>query len=133
MRKIEKEQLNDFCIQEQCCTERFPSPKLPSPTDCLPPQVLEKVLEEIRDANELLLDLALADDRPPEETFQKAFDGLIGLRVEITNLLSETIEGLVTLVGYNFVVLRKEEIVFILPYSQIETLKPSGRFAEFVS
>ena len=130
MRKIEKEQLNDFCIQEQCCPERFPSPKLPSPTDCLPPQVLEKVLEEIRDANELLLDLALADDRPPEETFQKAFDGLIGLRVEITNLLSETIEGLVTLVGYNFVVLRKEEIVFILPYSQIETLKPSGRFAE---
>lgn len=130
MRKIEKEQVNDFCIQETCCPDRFPSPQLSSPTDCLPPKMLEKVLEEIRDANELLLDLALADNRPPEETFQKAFDGLIGLRVEITNLLSEKIEGIVTLVGYNFVVLGKEKIVFIVPYSQIETLKPSGRFAE---
>ena len=96
----------------------------PFPADCLPPEVLESVIEKIRDANELLLDLALADERPPEETFQKVFDGLVGLRVEITNQLGETIEGRVTLAGFNFVVLQEEEIVSILPYSQIETIKP---------
>lgn len=127
---MEHEQKNDFYIPERCCPERFPSPQLPSPVDCLPPEVLERVIEKIRDANELLLDLALADDRPPEETFQKVFDGLIGLRVEITNQISETIEGIVTLAGFTFVVLSEEETVSILPYRQIETIKPSGRFAE---
>ena len=126
----EQGQKNDFYIPERCCPERFPSPRLPSPVDCLPPEVLESVIEKIRDANELLLDLALADERPPEETFQKVFDGLVGLRVEITNQLGETIEGRVTLAGFNFVVLQEEEIVSILPYSQIETIKPDGRFAE---
>ena len=127
---MEQEHKNDFYIPKRCCPDRFPSPQLPSPADCLPPEVLERVIEEIRDANELLLDLALADERPPEETFQKVFDGLVGLRVEITNQLGETIEGGVTLAGFNFVVLQEEEITFILPYSQIELIKPSGRFAE---
>lgn len=126
----EKKPKNDFCIPEQCCPDRLPSPQLPSPADCLPPEVLERVIEKISDANELLLDLALADERSPEETFQKVFDGLIGLRVEITNQLSETIEGIVTLAGFTFVVLQEEEIVTILPYSQIVTIKPSGRYAE---
>jgi hypothetical protein len=128
--KVTPEQKKDFYIPERCCPERFPSPQLPSPADCLPPEVLERVIEEIRDANELLLDLALADDRPLEETFQKVFDGLIGLQVEIKNQLGETIEGRVTLAGFNFVVLQEEEMTFILPYSQIELIKPSGRFAE---
>ena len=52
------------------------------------------------------------------------------MRVEITNQLGETIEGRVTLAGFNFVVLQEEEIISILPYSQIETIKPNGRFAE---
>jgi len=56
-----QEQKKGFCIPEECCPERFPSPQLPSPTDCFPPEDLEKVSEKIRDANELLLDLALAD------------------------------------------------------------------------
>lgn len=130
--KMIKEQKtkNDFCIPDRCCPDRFPSPQLPSPADCLPAKVLERVIEEIRDANELLLDLALADERPPEETFQKVFDGLIGLRVEITNQLGETIEGRVTLAGFDFVVLKEEKMTFILPYSQIGLIKPSGRFAE---
>ncbi|MEI4770528.1 hypothetical protein WAX74_12865 [Psychrobacillus sp. FJAT-51614] len=125
-----QERTNDFCFPEECCPERFPSPQLPSPTDCLQQEAFLKVQEEIRNANELLMDLALADERPPEETFQKAFDGLIGLRVEITNLLGETIEGNVNIAGYDFVVLREEEKITILPYSQIETIKPYGRFAE---
>lgn len=126
----EQEPQNDFCTPEQCCQDRFPSPQLPSPTDCLPPEMLEEVLEKIRDANELLLDLALADERTQEETFQQVFDGLIGLRVEITTQLGEAIEGNVTLSGFNFVVLQDEEIISMLPYSRIGTIKPYGRFAE---
>lgn len=122
--------INDFCIPKACCPERFPSPKLPSPTDCLPPNKLEKVLEEIEAANELLLDIALDSDRPINETYQKVFDGLIGLRVEITNPLGETIEGVVHLSGLDFVSLKNEETTWIYPYSQIETIKPFGRFAE---
>lgn len=128
--KMEQNPENDFCILEDCCPERFPPPQFPSPTDCLPPEALEKVFERIRDANELLLDLALADERSLEETFQKVFDGLVGLRVEITNQLEETIKGRVILVGYDFVALRKKKVVSILPSSQIEMIKPYGRFAE---
>ena len=120
----------DFFIPERCCPDRFPSPQLPSPTDCLPPHVLEKVLEKITAANELLLDLALGDDRPPDETFQKVFDGLAGLRVEITNLVGETCEGKVTLSGFNFFDLGAEDLVIMYPYSQIETIKPNGKFAD---
>lgn len=128
--KREQDPQNDFCILEECCPKRFASPQFPSPTDCLPPGVLEEVREQIIDTNELLLDLALADERPLAETFQKIFDGLVDLRVEITNQLDETIEGRVTLVGYDFVALRKKKVVSILPYSQIEMIKPYGRFAE---
>ena len=126
----EREPKKGFCIPEECCPERYPSPQFPSPTDCLSPEVLEKVNVKIRDANELLLDLALADDRSADETFQKVFDGLMDLQVDVTNPLGETIEGGVTLAGFDFVVLRGKEIVSILPYSQIETIKPNGRFAE---
>ncbi|WP_017378533.1 hypothetical protein [Paenisporosarcina sp. TG-14] len=122
--------INDFCIPKACCPDRFPSPKLPSPTDCLPPNELEKVLEEIEAANELLLDLALDSDRSINETYQKVFDGLIGIRVEITNGLGETVEGKVTLSGFDFVSLEEEESRWLYPYSQIETIKPYGRFAE---
>ena len=121
---------NDFFIPERCCPDRFPSPKLPSPTDCLPTHVLEKVLEKRTAANELLLDLALGDDRPLDETYQKVFDGLLGLRVELTNLEGETLEGKVTLSGFNFVVLREGERVIMYPYRQIETVKPSGKFSD---
>ena len=122
--------INEFCIPEACCPERLPSPKLPSPTDCLPPNELEKVLEEIEAANELLLDIALDSERPINETYQKVFDGLIGLRVEITNSLGETVEGKVHLSGLEFVSLVEEETTWLYPYSQIETIKPFGRFAE---
>lgn len=122
--------INDFCIPEACCPERLPSPKLPSPTDCLPPNKLEQVLEEIEAANELLLDIALDSDRPINETYQKVFDGLIGIRVEITNGLGESVEGKVTLSGLEFVSLEEEGTTWLYPYSQIETIKPYGRYAE---
>ncbi|MET1032202.1 MAG: hypothetical protein ABWX97_15150, partial [Domibacillus tundrae] len=121
-KKIDRESF--FYIPVQCCANRFPSPKLASPTSCLPEETLEKVIEKIRDANELLLDLALGEERVPDETYQKVFDGLIGLRVEITALSGETCEGKVSLSGYDFVVLRNEEKVFIYPYSQIDIVKP---------
>ncbi len=121
---------NNFHVPQQCCPERSPSPKLPSPTSCLPQETLGKVLEKIRDANELLLDLALGEERLSDETYQKVFDGLIGMRVEITGLSGDSCEGAVSLSGYDFVVLRNEEKVFIYPYSGIDIVKPFGRFAD---
>lgn len=120
---------NDL-LSQQCCPELYPSPKLPSPTSCLPQETLEKVIENIRAANELLLDLALGEERVPDETYQKVFDGLNRLQVEITSLSGDTCEGKVVLSGYDFVVLRNEEKVFIYPYSQIDIVKPFGRFAD---
>ncbi|MBO1913825.1 hypothetical protein J4G37_54550, partial [Microvirga sp. 3-52] len=79
--------------EEHCCPERLPSPQLPSPADCLPPAELAKLLEEIRDTNELLLDLALSDSRPPQESYRKVFDGLTGLRVEIADHSGGKVEG----------------------------------------
>ncbi|MFC5604319.1 hypothetical protein [Sporosarcina koreensis] len=108
------------------CPETFPNPQLPSPTDNLPPELLEK----IHDANELLLDLALSDDRSANETYQKVFDGLIGLSVEVPIRAGKPVVGKVTLAGFDFVVLQAADETFILPYGQIEKIKPAGRFAE---
>ena len=126
----ERDPEHDFHTPDGCCPDRLPSPKIPSPTDCLPPGELEKLHEKITAANELLLDLALGDERPPEETFQKIFDGLLGQRVKINGLSGEMLEGKVTLSGFSFVVLRDEETITIYPYSQIETIEPLGRYAE---
>jgi hypothetical protein len=119
-----------FHIPHQCCPDQFPSPTYPSAADCLPPDELEQAVEKIRDANELLLNLALDDSRPPHETYQKMFDGLVGIRVEITNLLGETIEGKITLVGFDFVILREEELTTLFPFNEIHSIKPFGRYAE---
>lgn len=129
-RKNDIDKKIDFHIPQQCCPEQYPSPKLPSPTSCLPEETLEKVIEKIRAANELLLDLALGEERLPDETYQKVFDGLIGLQVEITSLSGEAYEGEVALSGFDFVVLSNEEKVFIYPYSEIDVVKPFGRFAD---
>jgi len=119
-----------FHIPHQCCSDQFPSPTYPSAADCLPTDELDQVVEKIRDANELLLNLALDDSRPPHETYQKMFDGLVGIRVEITNLLGETIEGKITLVGFDFVILREEDLTILFPFKEIDSIKPFGRYAE---
>ena len=116
--------------EEHCCPERFPSPQLPSPTDCLPPDELAKVLGHIRDTNELLLDLALSDSRSPQETYRKVFDGLTGLRVEIANHKGEKIEGVVTLVGSDFLVLREDGHTTLVPFDKIDGIQPYGKYAE---
>ncbi|MCM3709087.1 hypothetical protein [Sporosarcina luteola] len=108
------------------CPETPLNPQLPSPTDNLPPELLEKIY----DANNLLLDLALSDDRSANETYQKMFDGLIGLSVEIPIRAGKPVVGRVTLAGFDFVVLQAKEGTFILPYVQIEKIKPAGRYAE---
>ncbi|MGB2992710.1 MAG: hypothetical protein WBB47_08760, partial [Paenisporosarcina sp.] len=127
---VAHQQSDYFHIPHRCCPDQFPSPTYPSAADCLPPDMLEQVVEKIRDANELLLNLALDDNRPQHETYQKMFDGLVGIRVEITNLLGETTEGKITLVGFDFVVLREEEMNIMFPFSEIDSIKPFGRYAE---
>ena len=121
---------NDKLPEEDCCPERFPSPQLPSPADCLPPDELANLLEQIRDANELLLDLALSDKRSPNETYRKVFDGLTGLRVEIANHKGEKVEGVVTLVGSDFLVLREDEHTTLVPFDKIDGIQPNGKYAE---
>ena len=75
---------DDFCIPESCCPERIKADQLPSPNSCLPEDELRELEAKIDAANELLLDLALSNERP-EEARRKSFEGLIGqiVRVEI--------------------------------------------------
>lgn len=114
----------------ECCPDQFPSPQLPSPTDCLPPDELAKVLEQIKDANELLLDLALSEEQPSHESYRKVFDGLIGVQVEITNEQGATVEGVVNFVGYNFIILKDETITVIYPFDKIDKLLPYAKHSE---
>ena len=108
------------------CPEILPTPQLPSPTDDLPPELLE----DIQDANDLLLDLALSDDRSIDETYQKVFDGLSDLSVQVIDQSGNAIEGKVILAGFDFVVLEGEASNIILPYPNIKKVLPAGRFAE---
>ncbi|OES45338.1 hypothetical protein [Domibacillus iocasae] len=73
---------DNFCIPEDCCPERLETPKFPSPFSCLPEEQLRELEALIDAANELLLDLALANERLDERTM-KAFEGLINQWVEV--------------------------------------------------
>ncbi|PID00892.1 MULTISPECIES: hypothetical protein [unclassified Sporosarcina] len=122
----------DFFIPVKCCPERADSPELPSPESCLPPEKREEVDRKIAEANRLLLDLALDDNRSIQETYQRAFDGLIGLEVEIVNPLDETISGVVMMAAFDFILLSRDDYKIIVPYEQIESVKASGCYAELV-
>ncbi|RFU61742.1 LSm family protein [Peribacillus glennii] len=73
---------DDFCIPELCCPDCLETPKFPSPTSCLPEAETEELEERIDAANELLLDLALSNERS-EEGLMRAFEGLSGQWVEL--------------------------------------------------
>lgn len=73
---------DDFCIPENCCPQRLETPKFPSPTSCLPKEQARELEELIDVTNELLLDLALSNERP-EEGRMKSFEGLMGQMVEV--------------------------------------------------
>lgn len=121
---------NDLCLSARGCPKRHPSPQLPSPVACLSQASLKKVMKEIKKTNELLLDLALGDDRPLHETYQKIFDGLLNIQVAITRHSDETTVGIITLAGYDFVVVQEGSNYVILPYHQIKTINPYDQFTE---
>ncbi|PIC80333.1 hypothetical protein CSV75_00615 [Sporosarcina sp. P18a] len=131
-KKRQKKQMQkpDFFIPKKCFPRRAVSPELPSPESCLPLEKREEVDEKIAETNRLLLDLALDDNRSIQETFQRAFDGLIGLEVEIINPLNETISGVVMRAAYDFILLSREDYKIIVPYEQIESVKSSGYYSE---
>ena len=127
---VAQDTIDDFCIDDSCCPDKKPSPEFPSPTGCLPEEELAELKERINAANTLLLDLALDDDRPPEETFLKVFSGLMGLQVKVEMDGGRTAEGKVHTAGHDFVVLLDEHTEVILPYRIIAKAEPCGRFAE---
>ncbi|WP_039042061.1 hypothetical protein [Sporosarcina sp. ZBG7A] len=126
----ENDQSIDFFVPKSCCPERLKTPQFPSPESCLPPDMMEKVEEKIVEANLLLLDLALEDDRSVQETYQKVFDGLIGLDVELMNTEGEIMVGRVVISAFDFVLLRHDKHNMVVPHNQINLVKPSGRYAE---
>ncbi|RLL42059.1 hypothetical protein D8M04_15865 [Oceanobacillus piezotolerans] len=73
---------DDFFIPEDCCPQRLETPRFPSPTSCLPEEQTRKLEENIDAINELLLDLALSNERP-EEGRRKLFEGLFGQLVDV--------------------------------------------------
>lgn len=127
--RVEQAPPVDFYIDKRCCEERYPSPRFPSPTSCLPLETLEDVRREIAAANELLLDLALEEDRTPDDVFHGAFRGLQGLLVDITTKTGVGLKGKVHTVGFDFVVVVNEKKEHILPYREVTKIKPVGRFA----
>ncbi|MEH7238319.1 hypothetical protein [Bacillus sp. JJ1562] len=131
---------DDFCIPEDCCPRRKKQPKFPSPNSCLPLDELEELEARIALANNFLLDLALSEQREPNEIFQRAFDGLVGQKVSIEidypleqNSEKNTIRtGRVFLVGFDFVVIRnRNDREVIIQFEKIKLIKLNkGRFAE---
>jgi hypothetical protein len=83
---------DDFCIPEECCPERIPTPLYPSPNSCLPHEELEELEARIEETNRLLLDLGLSErgngfdddfEELNEEARMRAFDGLVGQIVKV--------------------------------------------------
>ncbi|MCA0986774.1 hypothetical protein [Guptibacillus algicola] len=118
------------CCQENDCPERFQTQELPSPNSCLPLDVLRDLEEEIEAANELLLSLALSDEREIDETYRSIFDGLLGQTVEIQIDCFDTLSpdenderimlsGCVILSGTNFVVLCEGKKKTLVLYEKI--------------
>ena len=121
---------------KKCKMEQFPSPN-----SCLPKDVLEKLEVEIKEANALLLDLALSGERTLDNSFSEAFKGLIGQVVELDlNCESKceaekaeealTVTGRVFLAGTNFCSLRLDKKEQLVPYERICLIYPNNRFAK---
>jgi ribosome maturation factor RimP len=121
---------DDFCIPEECCPERFPTNKYPSPSSCLPEEQLEALIKKIKEANRLLLDLSLSNAFEDDEMMEDALNGFIGMRVNLDLDCtlqnfdeSVQVEGKVHLVGRNFVVLHDEDKERIVPYHVIKKIQ----------
>ncbi|MCA1031113.1 hypothetical protein LCL95_08770 [Bacillus timonensis] len=130
---------DDFCIPKDCCPERLETPKFPSSNSCLPKEQLEELELKIAETNEKLLDIALSGKRTPREIFQRAFEGLKGLRVKIevdaprisNPEKNVVLTGTVHLVGFDFVLLRRDGKEYLVLYEKILFITLSnGKYAE---
>ena len=74
-------QEDDFCFPDDC-PERIETPKIPSPTSCLPEGMLHELEEKIDGANQMLLDLGLSNEQS-ELGRRILFDGMAGQMVKI--------------------------------------------------
>lgn len=72
---------DDFCFPDDC-PDRIESPKIPSPTSCMPEGRLHELEEKIDGANRMLLNLGLSNEQP-EFGRRMLFDGLAGQLVKI--------------------------------------------------
>lgn len=129
---------DDFCIPKHCCPERIETIKYPSPNSCLSEEALKELEEKIKKVNNLLLKLALSNEFDVNETFQNAFEGLIGLKVNVTLTCSipdqpeqlVNLIGFVALAGRDFVLIRKKKKEFIIPYVHIKCMSLNKKYAE---
>jgi ribosome maturation factor RimP len=131
--------------------EHLETPKFPSPNSCLPEEELRKLEAKIDAANELLLDLALSNERP-QEARRKSFEGLMGqivsVEIDSTVLKNENtpehvrqtrqtasrevkvLQGRIHLTGQDFVLLRENKEEIVIPFTKICGIKLQNRFAE---
>ncbi|WP_062049316.1 hypothetical protein [Bacillus sp. JCM 19034] len=125
---------DDFCIPEECCQERIPTPKFPSPNTCLSPEELEDLERRIEEANELLLSLALSRRDVEEaadveeERLREAFEGLKGqfIKVELAKQeegRKKLVQGVVCLVGRDFVLLEDERFLKVFRLEDVCSIK----------
>ncbi|MBM7659722.1 ribosome maturation factor RimP [Bacillus mesophilus] len=129
---------DDFCIPEECCPDKIPQPKFPSPNSCLSEEELEEVEANLEEVNNLLLDLGLSGEREPNEIFKEAFDGLVGQQVIVKlncpSLIREgknmSVKGRVYLVGQDFVLLKRKKSDVLVRFKQVLLIKLKNRYAE---
>ncbi|MFC4403391.1 hypothetical protein [Gracilibacillus xinjiangensis] len=134
----EKQQMEGFCIPTDC-PERAQTLQLPSPTSCLPQEILEELELRIRAANEFLLNSSLSSEREILEVIEGAMEGLIGQEVELEIDCSlrmdetgeiNTVIGRVQLAGRDFTVLTSGRKQLLVPNQKICKIQLKNRFAE---
>ncbi|WP_421385114.1 hypothetical protein ACOJQI_10220 [Bacillus salacetis] len=124
-----KEKKFEFCVEGDCCEERMKQPEIPSDTNCLPEDQLEEVEEDIRNANQLLLDLGL-ENPERNKVIKQAFSGLEGLEVEVELEEADAASGVVFIAGTDFVALLKGDKEILIPNGRVSLIKSRGRYAQ---
>ncbi len=82
---------DDFCFPDDC-PDRIETPKIPSPTSCMPEGQLHELEEKIDGANRMLLDLGLSNEQS-ELGRRILFDGLAGQMVKVKINCSDHVEN----------------------------------------
>ncbi|MBM7693057.1 hypothetical protein JOC77_002496 [Peribacillus deserti] len=120
------EEKNQIFIPD-CDAKRIPSPKLPSPTTCLPDEELEELERSIDKANEILLSLGTPEEEDRNQAFFDSLRRFKAAKVTIDITCPEPIkvEGCLEAAGRDFLLLSCSTSggFRIIPFEHINKIK----------